>query len=186
MPGELQQLVPDVEQLVPDVEQVVGTEIQRGRKFGPAGQPVLPEISEPDKRIAPLPSMPMVPVPPDPIATREAEIRQNIFGIPIVRVNQYIGSDTDWVEVIRWDVSPTRTGDLHEISILSDDDSKTRYRIFIGGFDQGLPEDRDTSTPLDMPWQRTVLPPETSIVVQIRSTDGTEITVDAMLTGSER
>jgi len=174
-------------QLIPDEEQVVGAEGQQPREFGPAGQPVLPTIEQDPKRDAPLPSLPLVPIPPDPEVVREAEIRQLIFGVPVVRLNRHSGSENLWRELVRWDVSSARTGDLHEISLLSDNDSLTRYRIFIGGINQEIPEDRQTSTPLEMKWQRTVLPPGSSVVVQVRNTDGaTTITVDGVITGSER
>ena len=87
---------------------------------------------------------------------------------------------------MRWDIPMGFTGDLHEISLLSDQDSKTRYRLVIGNIDQHLPTDRQTSTPLEMPWRRTVIPGGTSVYVEVVSPDGTTITVDGMITGSVR
>ena len=54
------------------------------------------------------------------------------------------GGHRDWVELVRWDVPIGYTGDLHTISLLSNNDEKTRYRIFLANVDQGIPTDRQT------------------------------------------
>ncbi|MBA7685855.1 hypothetical protein ES703_94284 [subsurface metagenome] len=87
---------------------------------------------------------------------------------------------------MRWDVPIGYTGDLHEISLLSSNDAKTRYRIFLANAKQDVPTDRQTTTPLTLKWDRSVLPGGYSIWVEVRSTDGTSIIVDATITGTVR
>ena len=168
-------------QLTPDEQQVVGAEVQEAR----VPDTVLPRIEQPEKRETPPAPLPRAPMPP-PAQLQEEIARQTIFGIPIARVNRYEGTDTEWRPLLRWAIPPDRTGDLHEIAVLSNNDEKTRLRLVFAGADQGVPEDRQTSSPLSLPWRGTVLPPNSSIVVEVRSTDGTSIIVDATLTGTER
>lgn len=168
-------------QLTPEELQVVGTEIQEAR----LPDSVLPRIEEPEKRMAPPPPLPRAPLPP-PAQLAEAVARQTIYGIPILRINHYTGTDKTWKTLLSWMIPQERTGDLHEIALLSDNDTKTRFRIVIAGRDQDIPLDRQTSTPLKFPWRGTVLPGGSYVIIEVRSTDGTSITVDGMLTGSER
>ena len=172
--GELEQLTPGVEQITDGEPQV------------PSRPPSpLVKVTEAEKRTEPLPVSPRPALPSaEEIAVQQAT--QVLYGIPVVRINRYSGSDQNWVELVRWDIPTGYTGDLHEISLLSDNDSKTRYRIVIGNIDQNIPTDRQTNTPLDMPWRRTVLPGGTSVYVEVVSPDGTAIVVDGMITGSVR
>ncbi len=171
----------EIEQLTPGVEQVV-----RGEPQIPSRPPSpLVEVREDEKRTEPLPVSARPSLPSGEKLIQE-QAQQVLYGIPIVRLNHYEGSDRDWVELVRWDIPEGYTGDLHEISLLSDLDSKTRYRLVIGNIDQNLPTDRKTNTPLDMPWRRTVLPGGTSVYVEVVSPDGTAIAVDGMITGSVR
>jgi len=167
-------------QLTPDEQQVVGSEVQEPRVL----DTVLPRIAEPEKREPPPPVAPRVLPPPEVIAEQEAA--QVLFGIPILEINRYTGSDEDWQPLVRWDIPLGRTGDLHEISLLSDNDAVTRYRIVIGNIDQEIPTDRQTSTPLDLTWRRTVIAGGTSVYIEVLSNTGVAIIVDGMITGSER
>ncbi|GAH69946.1 unnamed protein product [marine sediment metagenome] len=170
-----------IQQLVPGVEQIVD------------GEPQLPshpssplvKVTEPEKRTAPMPVFPRAPLPSaEQVAAQEAY--QTIYGGPVLKINRYSGGDQDWVELLRWDVPIGFTGDLHEISLLSSLDAKTRYRIFLANIDQGIPTDRQTLTPLSLKWERTVLPGGYAVWVEVRSTDGTAIIVDGTLTGTIR
>ena len=171
----------EIEQLTPGVEQVVRGEPQLPSR---PPSPLVP-VREDEKRTEPLPVSPRPALPStEQIAAQQAQ--QSLYGIPVVKINRYSGNDTEWTELVRWDIPMGFTGDLHEISLLSDQDSKTRYRLVIGNIDQHLPTDRQTSTPLEMPWRRTVIPGGTSVYVEVVSPDGTTITVDGMITGSVR
>lgn len=170
-----------VRQLIPEEEQIVDGEPQLpSRPSSP-----LVTIEEAEKRIEPLPVSPRPPL-PSAAEVAEKQAYQAIYGGPVLKVNRYSGTDQDWVELVRWDVPQGYTGDIHEIAIYSDNDEKTRYRVFIGNVDQGVPTDRQTSTPQNWKWDRTILPGGTSIWVEVRSTDGTSINVDATLTGTIR
>ena len=172
--GTLQQLIPEVEQVVDGEAQVPSRPLS-----------ALVDIEEPEKRTTPMPVSPRPPLPTaEEIATQEAY--QLIYGGPVLKINRYSGTDQDWVEILRWDIPIGFTGDLRELSILSSNDGKTRYRIFLANQDQHIPTDRQTTTPQNFPWDRTILPGGTSCWVEVRSTDGTAIIVDAALTGIVR
>ena len=166
-------------QLSPEEEQVVGTEVQDPRVPG-----VLPVLEETDPRIAPLPARPRAPLPTS-VEIQEQVARQTLFGRPVLRIDRYTGSDADWAMLVRWDIPEDYTGDLHEISLLSDDDANTRFRIIIGGLDQDAP-DKQITTPVSLPFKGGVIPGGTAVTVEVRAVAGTTINVDAFISGTER
>ncbi|KKM80298.1 hypothetical protein LCGC14_1341270 [marine sediment metagenome] len=170
-----------LEQLVPLEEQIVDGEPQiPSRPSSP-----LIVVAQPEKRMTPLPVTPRPPLPTaEEIAQQQAT--QLIYGGPVLEINRYEGTDQEFRELIRWDIPVGFSGDLHEISLLSDNDAKTRYRIVIGNQRQNVPEDRQTSTPLAFSWDRGVIPGGTSCWVEVRTTDGTSIIVDGVMTGTVR
>ena len=170
-----------IRQLIPEVEQITDGEPQLPSRPLSA----LVEIEEPEKRTVPMPVAPRPPLPTaEDLATQQAY--QQIYGGPVLIINRYSGIDQDWTELIRWDIPIGFTGDLRSLAIVSDNDEKTRYRIFLANIDQNIPTDRQTTTPQDWPWDRTILPGGTSCWIEVRSTDGTAINVDATLTGIVR
>jgi len=172
--GTLQQLIPDVEQMTDGESQLPSRVLS-----------TLVDLEQPEKRTVPLPVAPRPPLPTtEEIAQQQAY--QQIYGGPVLRINRYAGSDQDWTELVRWDIPIGFTGDLREIAIVSDNDEKTRYRVFLANQDQNIPTDRQTTSPQNWPWDRTILPGGTSCWIEVRSTDGTAIVVDATLTGAVR
>ncbi len=172
--GIIRQLVPEEEQIVRDEPQIPS------RPSSP-----LIEIEPPEKRVVPMPVSPRPPLPTvEEVAAQQAY--QTIYGGPVLKVNRYSGNTQDWVELLRWDVPLGYTGDLHTISLLSNNDEKTRYRIFLANVEQDIPTDRQTITPQEHKWDRTVLPGGSAVFVEVRSTDGTPIIVDGSLTGTVR
>lgn len=167
----------DIRQDVPDVEQIVDGESQIGGR----PLPKIIDVAEDEKRIKPFPAGPRPQLPAGDVISRQETI-QRIYGLPVTSWNQLITAKQEWVELIRIDVPESYTGDLHEISLKSNDDSKTRWRIILANIDQNIPTDRTLASPLDMPWQRTLVPGGTSCWVAIQSSDGTQITVDGMMT----
>ncbi len=167
-------------QLPPEEQQVVGTEFQDPLVPG-AGLPLIGEL---DKRGAPLPSLPRAPMPPT-AEVQEAVVQQTIFGVPVLAIDRYSGTDPAWVMLVRWDIPEGYTGDLHELALVSNSDSKTRYRITLASRDQNLP-DKQIITPITLVWRRGVLPGGTSVSVEVRSTDGTTIAVEGHITGTVR
>lgn len=180
-------------QLTPDDEQIVDGEPQT------ITQPPTPliQIEEPLKTEAPLPGgaayPPGYPIPaaapggvtPEagggPAAGGAPAVP---FTYPILRINEYAGTDTSWQELIRWDIPDGWVGDLHEIALNSTDDTHTRYRIILANVDQNVPTDRPTSTPWTGPWRNIRIPGGFTVRVDIMSTDGTAIVVDGSITGS--
>ncbi len=172
--GTLRQLEPEEEQIVDGEPQVPS------RPSSP-----LVKVTEPEKRATPMPVAPRPPLPTaEQIAAQQAY--QAIYGGPVLKVNRYSGNNQDWAELLRWDIPVGYSGDLHQISLVSSNDAKTRYRVFLANVDQGIPTDRQTLTPVTWPWDRTVLPGGYAVWVEVRSTDGTPIVVDGMLTGTIR
>lgn len=167
-------------QLPPEELQVVGTEFQDPLIAG-AGLPVIGDL---DKREAPLPPIPRAPMPPQ-AEIQEAITQQTLFGLPVLRIDRYSGTDQEWVMLVRWDIPEGFTGDLHEVALVSDDDEKTRYRVILASRDQNVPDKQSTS-PLTFSWRRGVLPGGTTVTVEVRSTDGTTIAVEGHITGTER
>ncbi|MBA7606322.1 hypothetical protein ES703_13470 [subsurface metagenome] len=170
-----------IQQLIPEVEQITDGEPQLpSRPTSP-----LVKVAEPGKRETPLPVSPRPPLPSQQVIA-EQQAYQALYGGPVLKINRYSGSDQDWVELVRWGVPIGYTGDLHEISLISSNDAKTRYRIFLANVDQGIPTDRQTQTPLTVNWNRTVLPGGYAVWVEVRSTDGDPIDVDGTITGTVR
>jgi len=170
-----------IEQLIPTEEQVVDGEPQVSTR---AGAPLVP-VKEPEKRETPLPVSPRPPL-PSAGQIAEQQAYQAIYGGPVLKINRYSGVDQEWTELLRWDVPIGFTGDLHEISLMSSNDAKTRYRIFLANVSQNIPTDRQTQTPLSLSWDRTILPGGTTVWVEVMSTDGTAIIVDGTLTATVR
>lgn len=170
-----------IRQLTPEQEQIVDGEPQISTR---PSSPLI-EIAEPEKREVPLPITGRPPLPSaEQIAAEEAY--QALHGVPVCRMNRYEGNDQDWVELVRWDIPLGYTGDLHEISVYSNNDDKTRYRIFLANVDQDIPTDRIISSPFTLPFYRTIIPSGYSCWVEVMSTDGTSIIVDGMITATVR
>lgn len=185
-PSEIEKLSGVSQPLTPEQDQIVDGETQL-RTLAPA---TVVEIAEPEKRIPPIPGGIVTPgyqsapeaapiFPPGAPATGEV-------AWPVLLVNRYTGTDQTWQMIVRWQIPTGYMGDVHEISVLSDNDSKTRYRVILGDVDQQLPTDRAMSTPVAFPWRATGIAGPRTVSVECRSTDGTSITVDAMITGTVR
>lgn len=172
--GELEQLEPFEEQIV-DGEPQVPTR---------PGSPLVHLVEE-EKRAAPIPTAPR-PSLPSAAAIAEAEAIQNIYGAPVLKWNRLTDTIKEWRELLRWTIPVGFTGDLHEIALQSNNDSKTKWRVVIANKDQDVPTDRQLTTPASFKWDRGILPGGTAVWVDFLSEDGTSITVDGSITGSIR
>jgi hypothetical protein len=147
-------------------------------------------VEEPDKRTPPPEVSPYGPTSEIAALTGEpaapGAAPPVLVGFPTLRWTRYASSDQEFRELVSWQIPVGYVGDLHEICLQSDNDSKTRYRITIADIDQQVPVDRELSTPVDLKWRDTVLPGPASVMVETRSTDGTTITVDGFITGTYR
>lgn len=168
-------------QLSPEEQQVVDGEPQT---ITTAPMPLIP-VAEPEKREKPRAAGAPYPVTyPLPGVEGVAGAPAIPFTYPILRMNRYSGSDGTWQELVKWDVDDGWVGDLHEISLLSSNDAKTKYRIILANVDQNVPTDRPTTTPLTLPWRNVRIPPGFTVRIDVASIDGTAIVVDGMITGS--
>ncbi|MFC1935914.1 hypothetical protein ACFLX9_04085 [Chloroflexota bacterium] len=106
-------------------------------------------------------------------------------GVPISRVDRLATNDNvSYQQVVEWTVAAGSEGDLHEISLFSDDFSKTQFRLTIAGVQQWT--DRVVGTSLSIPYRANRLPAGAQVLLQARSTDGTLVTVDGSISGAER
>lgn len=108
-----------------------------------------------------------------------------MLGDPIVRLGRYEDNETDFDTLVSWTITDNKLGDLHEVSVLSDDDSKTRFALSIAGTNQELPDDV-IDTPLTLPWRLNTLAPGAVVLLQVKSSDGTSLNVTGSITGTER
>lgn len=168
-------------QLVPEEEQVVGTEGQIAQE---PGEP-LPVLADIDRIEAPLPARARISFAlPAGLTAEETLQRVQLGGFPVLFMNRYEGGETDWQMLARWDVLNGVIGDLHEISLATNNAAKTRYRILIGGREMSIP-DRQVAALLAFPFRNNNIPGPTSVTIEVRSTDNTSIIVDGFIVGSE-
>jgi len=115
-----------------------------------------------------------------------SEAEATLVGLPIFRWDRQTIGALVWTELVRWDIPAGSTGDLGEISLATDNAAKTRYRVTIAGVDQNVP-DVQLASLVRIPWATgNVLAAGTSVVIEVLSTDGTGVTVDGLITGTER
>lgn len=179
--SEVEKLSGVEQQVAPEELQLVDGEPQT---ITQAPMPLI-EVTEPEKRVEPLP-VTAVPTAEAVIPATTLSTGVILVGQPVAQVNRYSGAHTDWVELIRWDIPVGYIGDLHEFSLLSDNDTKTRYRVWLANINQEWPTDRLTTTPLTLPFRNTKIPGGTSVYIEILSTDGTSIIIEASLSGTVR
>jgi len=105
-------------------------------------------------------------------------------GVPIAKLDRYTGIDTDYKTVVSWTVSTAKRGDLKEVSMITDNYSKTHFKLTIAGKEQF--KDKLIQAPLSLPFpeNRAILAGQT-VLLECKSTDGTSITVDGSITGCE-
>jgi len=124
-------------------------------------------------------------VKPDETSIYAIRARTRLLGEPVARVDRYSGTDTAWQTLVKWTVSSEGIGDLHEVSWTSDNDPKTRMKLLVAGEDQGIP-DKQIDSPLTLPFRMNMLPPDSEVELQVKSSDGTAIAVSGSITGAER
>lgn len=96
---------------------------------------------------------------------------------------RYTGTDTTYQTVASWTVEAGKTGELKEITILSDDYDHTQFKITVGG----ITFETDWAVQGAMPliFEDLRLAAGSVVKVECKSTDGTSITVDAVIVGRE-
>ena len=106
-------------------------------------------------------------------------------GVPVSRVDRLATNDAvNYLQVVEWTVAAGNEGDLHEVSMFSDDFSKTQFRLTIAGVQQWA--DVQVGTSLSIPYRANRLPAGAQVILEARSTDGTLVTLDGSISGAER
>ncbi len=104
-------------------------------------------------------------------------------GDPVAKLGRYSGSDVTYQTVVSWTVSDGKIGTLKEVSMITDQFSKTHFRLTIAGAKQF--EDKLIQSPLTLPFPENKLDAGSVVLLECKSTDGTSITVDGSITGRE-
>jgi len=102
---------------------------------------------------------------------------------PVCEVDRYAGTDTTYQVVASWTVAADVIGYLAEVSMESSSYSKTYFKLVIGA--TTLFTDKTIQGPLSIPFADVQLAEGTVVRLSARSTDGTSITVDGMISGKE-
>lgn len=179
LPNAVQELSGSQIQLSPDQLQIVDGEAQT---ITATPMPLI-DIAEPEKREPPGPGSPYSPetgILPDNVGTPGA----GPVLFPIVRISRYQDNDAEFAPLISWEIPDGFWGDLRQISLKSSNDTLTRYRVSFGGADMQFPQDRPISTPLTLDWNINSIPGPATVSIEVLSTDGTVLTVDALITGN--
>lgn len=108
-------------------------------------------------------------------------------GKPVGIVDRYSGSDTSYQKVVSWTVGQVwekNHGRLDEVSMNSDDYSKTRFRLTVEGkiFFKDLHLQSELTLPFRSPNE---LRRGEEIKIEAKSSDGTAIVVTATITARE-
>lgn len=96
---------------------------------------------------------------------------------------RYSGGDTSYQSVAKWTVTTDKVGELKEILIVSDDYDHTQIKVSIAGVDE--PDDWLIQQPMPLIYEDLKLAAASEVEVQVKSTDGTSIKVDAVIVGKE-
>ncbi len=98
-------------------------------------------------------------------------------------VGRYTGTDTTYQEVASWTVATDYIGELKEIIIVSSNYDKTRCKVTVGTIVYAT--DWQVVSPVPLIFEDLRLATATVVKVETKSTDGTSITVDAVIVGKE-
>lgn len=101
----------------------------------------------------------------------------------ITRLARLTTSSTEYQTVVSWTVTAEKIGILHNIEFMSDDYDHTNFKLTIAGVEQFTDAIIGNSLSLGYPDVR--IASEAVILLEAKSTDGTEVIVDADITGKE-
>lgn len=104
--------------------------------------------------------------------------------VPIAKLDRYSGTDQTYKTVVSWTITSGKRGTLKEVSMITDNYTKTQFKLTIAGTVQF--ENKYLQSPLTLPFpEDSVLQAEEVVLLQCKSTDGTSIVVDGSITGGE-
>jgi hypothetical protein len=96
---------------------------------------------------------------------------------------RYTGTATTYQTVVSWTVAADKLGELKEITILSTSYAKTVVRVTIGSVIWAT--DWTVQAAMPLIFEDLKLAAGAVVKVEVKSSDGTSITVDAVITAKE-
>lgn len=103
--------------------------------------------------------------------------------IPIVKEGRYSGADQIYQTLVSWTVAADRVGTLKEISWVMDSPDFAQFQLTIAG--TVIFTDWSPQATVDLPLPDVKLLAGVVVLLEVRSTDGTSIEVDGLITGKE-
>lgn len=101
----------------------------------------------------------------------------------IIEIDRLTTSSTEYQDVVSWTVTEGRIGELQFIEFESDNYDKTNFRLEVGG--EEIFTDLQIQQTLTIEVPLVKLAADVEVLLQAKSTDGTEITVDGDIIGKE-
>lgn len=96
---------------------------------------------------------------------------------------RYSGVDQTYQEVAKWTIATDKVGELKHITLLSDAYTKTHFKITVGAVTYA--EDWIILSSIPLVFEDLRLAAGAEVLVEVKSTDGTSIIVDASIVGKE-
>jgi len=103
-------------------------------------------------------------------------------GTPILELDTFSGADLTYQTLVSWTVGAGKTGVLKEIAFTRDSNGKADFKITIGAV---VITDFNPSANVCLPFSPNELAAGTVVKIEVKSTDGSTITVDGSITGDE-
>ncbi len=133
-----------------------------------------------------------VPAPPAPpeiiVHAPPGEVPQVIIqqiavplGRPISKLDRVTTTSQTYVDVIEWEIPARHSGELFEVSMASDNFTKTQFRLVLANEEQWT--DKYLISALTQPFRGNRLAELMKVVIQAQSSDGTEITAYGAIAG---
>lgn len=101
----------------------------------------------------------------------------------VTKLARLTTSSTDYGTVVSWTVTAARVGILQFVEMESDDYELTRFQLTIGGVVQFT--DIELGASLTLEWPLVRLAAEAVVLLEAKSSDGTEVKVDGDILGKE-
>jgi len=117
-------------------------------------------------------------------------IVENVAVLPVAAaeaaagdVSRYSGDDDDWQEVAKWTVTPLKTGELKEVSMITDDYVNTVWKLTIGTTE--VFTDLTIQSSLTIPFFDLKLAAGTVVTLSCHSDGVNAIVADGSIIGKE-
>lgn len=128
-----------------------------------------------------------------PAWVRSVEVVVNVNNVPVPQQpstekaaggeGRYSGSSLIYQTVTSWTVAALKTGMLKEVSMVTSDYTKTKFKLVVGGVTYMT--DSVIKTALSLPFEDLSLAAGAVVILSAASTDGTAIVVDGEITAKE-